>query len=283
LPQGGAGGPTVLYNGIVAPLIPYAIKGVIWYQGEANVGNGIEYRALFPRMIIDWRERWNEGNFPFLFVQLANLNAAQTKPSEGGWALLREAQLMTLSLPNTAMAVSVDIGNPLDIHPKDKVDVAQRLFLAARHIAYGEELVYSGPIYDKMTVEGNKIRLSFKHTGSGLQMSAPPWSPTGAPLTPPTELKGFAIAGADKNWAWAKAEIDGNQIVVSSDQVPDPVAVRYGWATNPPCNLYNKEGLPASPFRTDDWEEAAVAPHAPAPAPASAATPTPTPAPGSTH
>ena len=276
LPQGGPSGPTVLFNGMIAPILPYAIKGVIWYQGEANAGNGYEYRTLFPRMITDWRDRWGEGDFPFLFVQLANLGRPQVKPSEGSWAYLREAQLMALSLPNTGMAVAVDIGNPLDIHPKDKVDVAKRLFLAAQHVAYGENLVYSGPIYDTMKVEGNKIRLTFKDTGSGLQMSLPPWSPTGVLPPAPTELTGFAIAGADKNWAWAKAEIDGNDVVVSSNQVPAPVAVRYGWATDPPCNLYNKEGLPASPFRTDDWDKPVTPPQPAAPAPAPAASPSPT-------
>jgi sialate O-acetylesterase len=266
-PQGGSGTPTVLFNTMIAPIIPYSIKGVIWYQGESNAGAGIEYRTLFPRMITDWRDRWSEGNFPFLFVQLANLNAPQVKPSEGGWALLREAQLMTLALPDTGMAVAVDIGNPTDIHPKDKIDVAQRLFLAARHVAYGETLVYSGPIYDSMKVDGNKIRLTFKDTGSGLQMSTPPWTPTGIPVPTPTELKGFAIAGDDKNFVWANAVIDGNQVVVSSDQVAAPVAVRYDWATNPPGNLYNKEGLPASPFRTDDWVDSMPMAHPPAPAP----------------
>ena len=282
LPQGGTSTGSVLFNGLISPLIPYGIKGVIWYQGEANVNNGLEYRTLFPRLITDWRERWGEGDFPFLYVQLANLWAPQKKPSEGGWAALREAQLMTLALPKTGMAVAVDIGDPLDIHPKDKIDVAHRLFLTAQHVAYGEDLVYSGPIYDKMTVERNKIRLSFTQTGGGLQMSLPPWSSTGVLPPPPTELKGFAIAGADKNWFWAKAEIDGNQVLVSSDDVPNPVAVRYGWGSNPPCNLYNKEGLPASPFRTDDWTDPTSPPPAqapPAPAPASAATPTSAPKP----
>jgi sialate O-acetylesterase len=195
--------------------------------------------------------------------------APQSQPSEGGWALLREAQLKTLALPNTGMAVIVDIGDGTNIHPKDKLDVGLRLALAAKHVAYKQDLVYSGPIYDSMKIEGNKIRMTFKDTGSGLQMNAPPWTPTGIPAPAPTELTGFAIAGADQKWAWAKAQIDGNTVVVSSDQVAAPVAVRYGWANNPPCNLYNKEGLPASPFRTDDWPE-----HAPA-----AATPPPSPAP----
>jgi sialate O-acetylesterase len=260
LPEGAPGTPTVLYNGMIAPLIPYAIKGAIWYQGEANAGNGPEYAILFPRMITNWREKWNEGNFPFLYVQLANYMKPQVQPSEGGWAYLREAQLKTLALPNTGMASTIDIGNGGDIHPKDKLDVGLRLALAAKHIAYGQDLVYSGPIYDSMTVEGNKIRLTFKDTGSGLQMGTPPWTPTGVPVPASTELTGFAIAGADKNWVWAKAQIDGTTVVVSSDQVASPVAVRYGWANNPPCNLYNKEGLPASPFRTDDWTDPKPAP-----------------------
>jgi sialate O-acetylesterase len=267
MPEGGPSTPTVLYNGMIAPLIPYAIKGAIWYQGESNAGNGLEYQTLFPRMISDWREKWNQGDFPFLYVQLANYMAPQSKPSEGGWAYLREAQLKTLSLPNTGMASAIDIGNAADIHPRDKLDVGLRLALAAKHIAYGQNLVYSGPIYDSMTVEGNKIRLTFKQTGSGLQMSTPPWTPTGIPAPAPTELTGFAIAGANKNWVWAQAQIDGNTVVVSSDQVASPVAVRYGWANNPPCNLYNKEGLPASPFRTDDWTDAKPAPQPPSPAP----------------
>lgn len=254
-PEGAPSNPTVLYNGMIAPLIPYAIKGAIWYQGESNANNGREYQTLFPRMISDWREKWNQGDFPFLYVQLANFMAAQKNPSEGGWAYLREAQLKTLSLPNTGMAVVIDIGNGADIHPKDKLDVGLRLALAAKHVAYKQELVYSGPIYDSMKVEGNKIRLTFQDTGSGLQMSAPPWTPSGVPAPVPTELTGFAIAGADQNWVWAKAQIDGNTVVVSSDQVASPVAVRYGWANNPACNLYNKEGLPASPFRTDDWTD----------------------------
>jgi sialate O-acetylesterase len=255
LPEGAPDTPTVLYNGMIAPLIPYAIKGAIWYQGEANVDKPLEYRTLFPRMISDWREKWNQGDFPFLYVQLANFLAPQSKPSEGGWAYLREAQLKTLALPNTGMAVIVDIGNAANIHPADKLDVGLRLALAAKHVAYKQDLVYSGPIYDSMKIEGNKIRVNFTDTGSGLQMSTPPWTPAGkpAPAPAPTELTGFAIAGADQNWVWAQAKIDGNTVLVSSDQVASPVAVRYGWANNPPCNLYNKEGLPASPFRTDDW------------------------------
>ncbi|CAN5622587.1 sialate O-acetylesterase [soil metagenome] len=253
-PDGGAHTPTVLFNGMVAPLIPYAIRGVIWYQGESNAGQAVEYRTLFPRMITDWREKWDEGDFPFLFVQLANYQALQSKPSEGGIAMLREAQMKTLALPNTGMATAIDIGNGGDIHPLDKVDVGLRLALAARHLVYGEDkLVYSGPLYDSFKVEGNKVRVTFKSVGSGLTIGVPPWTPTGVPPLG-TELTGFAIAGADMNWVWAKATVDGDSIVVSSDQVPAPVAVRYSWASNPIGNLYNKEGLPASSFRTDDWD-----------------------------
>ncbi len=261
-PEGGPGTGSVLYNGMIAPLIPYGIKGAIWYQGESNAGNPVEYRTLFPRMITDWREKWGQGDFPFLFVQLASFREPQVKPSEGGWAGLREAQLMALSLPNTGMATAIDIGTANDIHPKDKFDVGQRLALAAKHVAYGQDLVYSGPIYDAMKVEGNKIRLSFKDTGTGLKIGTPPWTPAGETPASPTELTSFAIAGADKNFVWGKAVIDGNDVVVSSDQVAAPVAVRYGWANNPKCDLYNNEGLPASPFRTDDWVDQAPAPKA---------------------
>ncbi len=253
-PDGGGKTPTVLFNGMVAPLIPYAIRGVIWYQGEANAAQGVEYRTLFPRMITDWREKWDEGDFPFLFVQLANYQTLQSKPSEGGMAVIREAQMKTLALPNTGMATAIDIGNGGDIHPLDKVDVGMRLALAARHLVYGEDkLVYSGPLYDSCKVEGNKVRVSFKSVGSGLTIGVPPWTPTGVPPMG-AELTGFAIAGADKNFVWAKATVDGDAVVVSSDQVPAPVAVRYSWASNPIGNLYNKEGLPASSFRTDDWD-----------------------------
>lgn len=246
--------PTVLYNGMIAPLIPYAIKGAIWYQGESNGGMPLEYRTLFPRMITDWREKWGEGDFPFLFVQLANFTKRQTQPSEQGWAWLREAQLMTLSLPNTGMASAIDVGNGGDIHPTDKYDVGLRLALAARHVAYGQELVYSGPIYESMKIAGDTIRLAFKHAGKGLTIGVPPWAPTGVPAMG-SELTGFAIAGADKKWFWGKATIEGDAVLVQSAEVPAPVAVRYAWASNPAANLYNKDGLPASSFRTDNWTD----------------------------
>jgi sialate O-acetylesterase len=237
-------GPTLatsLYNAMVAPVIPYGIRGAIWYQGEANTGEAYRYRKLFPAMITGWRRDWGEGDFPFLFVQLANFTHSPPEPAESEWAELREAQLMTLSLPKTGMAVAIDIGDPDDIHPKNKQEVSRRLALAARAIAYGERVVYSGPIYDGMTVENGRIRLRFKHVGGGLIASGS------------EKLEGFAIAGEDRHFVWGNAVIEGDTVVVSSPYVLQPVAVRYAWANDPPGNLYNKEGLPASPFRTDTW------------------------------
>jgi sialate O-acetylesterase len=233
--------PMVLNNAMIEPLIPFAIRGVIWYQGENNVGRAYQYRDLFKTLIQDWRQRWGEGDFPFLFVQLANFMARAPQPSEHPWAELREAQLMALELPNTGMAVAIDIGDAEDIHPKNKQEVGRRLALNALKLVYGKDVVYSGPIYKSMTAEGNKIRIAFDHTGGGLVAKDK------------GKLLGFAIAGADKKWVWADAVISGDKVIVSSDYVPQPVAVRYAWAANPLCNLYNKEGLPASPFRTDDW------------------------------
>ena len=232
--------PTVLYNAMLAPLIPYAIKGAIWYQGESNAGRAYQYRELFPAMIKCWRDDWGRGDFAFLFVQLANYMAASPEPVSSDWAELREAQLMTLSLPNTGMAVVVDIGEANDIHPRNKQDVGRRLALWALVKNYGQKLVYSGPIYKSMKIDGSKIILHFEHVGGGLVAAGGP-------------LKGFAVAGADRKFVWADAKIDGDSVVVSSEKVANPVAVRYAWANNPVCNLYNKETLPASPFRTDDW------------------------------
>jgi sialate O-acetylesterase len=233
--------PAGLYNGMIAPLIPYAIRGVIWYQGESNVSRAYQYRKLFPAMIQDWRRSWEQGDFPFLFVQLANYGRRQPQPSESAWAELREAQLMALSLPKTAMAVIIDIGEANNIHPKNKQDVGGRLALAALAVAYGRDVVYSGPIYDSMSIEGDKIRIRFKHTDGGLVAKGE------------EGLKGFSIAGEDRKFVWAEARIENDTVVIWNDQVPHPVAVRYAWADNPECNLYNKAGLPASPFRTDDW------------------------------
>ena len=233
--------PSNLYNGMIEPLIPMRIRGAIWYQGESNAGRAYQYRTIFPAMIQDWRRQWKQGAFPFFFVQLANFMKRDEQPGESAWAELREAQTMTLALPKTGQAVIIDIGEASDIHPKNKQDVGKRLALAARAIAYGEEIVYSGPMYKAMKVEDGKVRLTFDHVGGGLVAKG------GGPL------KGFAVAGEDKKWHWAEATIDGETVVVSSAEVPKPVAVRYAWANNPDCNLYNKDDLPASPFRTDDW------------------------------
>ena len=231
----------VLYNARIAPIIPFGIKGVLWYQGEANASRAALYKRLFPMLIEDWRVRWKQGYFPFLYVQLANYKEKKNIPVEDDWAELREAQLQTLSYPNTGMASAIDIGDANDIHPKNKLEVGKRLFLAARKIAYQEDLVYSGPTYDSMKVEGSKIRIYFSSTGSGLVAKNN------------TDLKGFSIAGADKKFFWANAVIKGNEVEVSCDKVMNPLAVRYSWESNPDGNLYNKEGLPASPFRTDQW------------------------------
>ena len=232
-----------LFNGMVAPLIPYAIRGVIWYQGEANAATAYRYRTVFPAMIRDWRSHWAQGDFPFLFVQLANFMEAKPEPADSEWAELREAQLMTLSVPRTGMATAIDIGEAKDIHPRNKQEVGRRLALAARAIAYGEQLVHSGPIYraGSLKIEGGNARVSFDHAGGGLEARG------GGPL------KWFAIAGADRRFVWADARIDGDSVVVSSPNVASPVAVRYDWSSNPDGNLANKEGLPASPFRTDNW------------------------------
>ncbi len=234
--------PLGLYNAMIAPLLNYKIKGVIWYQGESNTGKPLEYQKLFPAMITDWRQKWNQGDFPFLYVQLANFMEVKDQPCESNWAELREAQLKTLAAANTGMAVAIDLGEWNDIHPLNKEDVGKRLALAAQKVAYGDEkVVYLGPIYQSMKIEGNKIILTFTHIGGGLVVQGG------------SELKYFAIAGADKKFVWAKAKIEGNNIVVWNDQVTNPVAVRYAWADNPEgANLYNKEGLPASSFRTDE-------------------------------
>ena len=230
-PDGTPRTPTVLYNAMIAPLIPYAIKGAIWYQGEGNAKRHRQYRTLFPTMIADWRARWKQEDFPFLFVQVAPFNGLVPE--------IRESQLLTLSRsPNTAMVVTTDVGDAKDIHPKRKEPVGQRLALAARALAYGEKIEYSGPLYQEMKVEAGRVMLDFTHTGGGLVAKG-------------GDLQGFTIAGTDGNFVPAQAEIQGSRIRVSSADVPTPTAVRYGWSNFPEVNLYNREGLPASPFRTD--------------------------------
>ncbi|MEO7515081.1 MAG: sialate O-acetylesterase [Verrucomicrobiota bacterium] len=232
--------PGELYNGMIAPLIPYAMQGVIWYQGESNAPRAHQYRSLFPDLIRNWRSDWAQGDFPFLLVQLAPFDRADTKPES--WAELREAQLnATKILPKVGMAVITDVGEETDIHPKKKKPVGERLAVAARQIAYGEKLIYSGPIYKTMQIKGDKIILSFDHIGSGLETRS------GA-------LQGFTICGADRKFFPATAQINGNEIMVSNANVKKPIAVRYGWANFPVVNLWNKEGFPASPFRTDDFQ-----------------------------
>jgi sialate O-acetylesterase len=234
--------PVGLFNGMIAPLLNYRIKGVIWYQGESNAGRPYEYRGLFTTLVCDWRRKWAQGDFPFLYVQLPNFMETKTQPSESNWALFREAQLKSLSLPNTGMAVAIDIGEWNDVHPLNKKDVGKRLALVAQKVAYGDEqVVYCGPIYQSMQIDGNRIILTFKNTGSGLMVKG-----TGA-------LKQFAIAGKDGQFVWAKARIDNDKVIVWNDNILTPASVRYAWADNPAgANLYNQEGLPASPFRTDE-------------------------------
>jgi sialate O-acetylesterase len=234
--------PVIRYDGMIAPLLPFAIKGAIWYQGETNVGRGEQYKRLLPLLIRDWRARFQSGDFPFLVVQLANYLDRRDVPTDSEWARLREAQLyVSETVPHSGLAVTIDIGEAKDIHPKDKQDVGDRLALAALAVAYGQKNDAPGPVYRSMKVEGDAIRLMFDHTDGGLMAK------DGDRLT------GFAIAGADRKFVWADAVIKGKEAVVSSSQVKNPVAVRYGWADNPACNLYNKAGLPASPFRTDDF------------------------------
>jgi sialate O-acetylesterase len=231
--------PVGLYNAMIAPLVNYSIKGVVWYQGETNADRPSDYGQLMSTLIHDWRTRWQK-EIPFIYVQLPNFGEPQTKPSKSNWALLREQQLSLLSLPATAMVVTIDVGEWNDLHPLRKKDVGSRAALAARRIVYHEKkIVHSGPVYQSMTIEDNKIILSFSNTGSGLVARG-------------GKLGNFAIAGSDHQFVWAEAKIFGQQVIVSSDQIDKPVAVRYAWADNPEgANLYNKEGLPASPFRTD--------------------------------
>ncbi len=255
---------TYLYNSLIFPLIPYAISGVIWYQGENNTGRSYQYRETFPLLITDWRRQWGQGDFPFYFAQLANFLDKENQPGESGWAELREAQSMTLRLPHTGQAVIIDAGEADDIHPRNKKIVGQRLARIALAKDYHQEsLVFSGPVYRSMKIEEAAIRLSFDQSGGGLTAMPLPSTyvkrslfQTTAPLhrsSPASELEGFAICGEDRKWHWANARIEGTDVLVWSDEVREPVAVRYAWANNPTGNLANKEGLPASPFRTDDF------------------------------
>jgi sialate O-acetylesterase len=260
--------PCELYNGMIAPLIPYAIKGAIWYQGESNAGRAHQYRTLFPAMINNWRHDWDEGDFTFLEVQLAPFMAIKPEPGESSWAELREAQLLaTKTLPKVGMAVITDVGEEKDIHPKNKEVVGDRLALAARHIAYHQDVVWSGPSFKHLRIRDNEAVLSFDNAGGGLVGKRPvvrTWkegeNPDRPTLTFDTEsgiltwpLVGFTICGEDHTWLPAEARVEEDKVIVSNVQVSKPIAVRYGWADYPVVNLYNVEGLPASPFRTDDF------------------------------
>jgi sialate O-acetylesterase len=231
--------PTLLFNGMISPLASFTIKGAIWYQGESNVDRAAQYRTLFPALVKDWRSQWGY-DFPFLFVQLAGFGVNKEEPSDYPWADLREAQTLALLLPNTGMATAVDIGDPIDAHPRNKQEVGHRLALVARNVVYGEDVVHSGPTYASMQIEGSRIRIRFTDLGSGLWIKGKSAS-----------ARGFEIAGADGRFVWARAERDGDDIIVSNDTLQLPVAVRYNWSNMPEGNLFNKEGLPALPFRTD--------------------------------
>ena len=231
-----------LYEGMITPLLPYAFRGAIWYQGESNVLRAHQYRKLLPAMIESWRAGSRQPDMDFLIVQLPNHGATPPEPSESAWAETREAEFLTMKvLPHVGMAITIDVGDPADVHPHRKREVGERLALWALGTTYSKPIVYSGPLYESMSVEGSRIRIHFKHVGGGLEAR-------GA-----STLQGFAIAGADKKFHSANAHIDGDTAVVSNPDVPGPIAVRYAWADSPSCNLFNKEGLPASPFRTDDW------------------------------
>jgi sialate O-acetylesterase len=233
--------PTSLYNAMLAPATHHTIKGILWYQGESNIRNAAEYEKLLPALIRDWRSKWQQGDLPFLFVQLPNYDDVQYLPTESPWAVLREGTRKTLSVPSTGMAITIDVGEWNDIHPDRKKEVGERLALAAMKVAYGEKaIVHSGPLVQSGTLDGNKIMLTFSNTGSGLTTADG------------EALSSFAIAGADKKFVWANATIKDNKVVVWSDAVAAPRYVRYAWADNPDNpNLYNKEGLPASPFQAE--------------------------------
>jgi sialate O-acetylesterase len=235
--------PANIYNGVLHPTIGYGIRGAIWYQGESNAGRAYQYRDLFPLMIQNWRDEWDQGDFPFYYVQLADYLAEEKDPGDFAWAELREAQTMTMDrLDNVGQAVIIDVGEGRDIHPRNKQTVGNRLARWALAKDYGFDINYRSPTYQSMKTDGNKIVLTFDSVGDGLYSFDT------------REPQGFAIAGKDKKFVWADAEITGkNEVTVWSDSVKSPVAVRYAWANNPICNMYSLEGLPMTPFRTDDW------------------------------
>ncbi len=247
-----------MFNGMVAPIIPYAIRGLIWYQGESNASDGMAYHFKQMAMTNAWRKLWNQPgdarDFPFYYVQLANFMDANENPAQGEyWNHIRDVQTQSMKIKNAGMAVIIDVGDGKDIHPRNKYDVGRRLAAWALAKDYGKKIEYFGPLYESMTVEGDKIRLTFTHTCGGMIAGVKDGLKAPVPAAD-GKLKRFSIAGEDRKWHWADAVIDGDAVVVSSPQVPHPVAVRYAWSNNPEgCNLYNREGFPACPFRTDDW------------------------------
>lgn len=251
------------FNGMIHPLIPYAIKGVLWYQGESNVGRAWQYRESFPLLIRDWRKQWSQGDFPFYFCQLANFQPKARQPGESAWSELREAQALALAEPQTGMAVLIDSGETEDVHPRNKQVAGHRLASIALARDYGRNIPWSGPVFDSVTFDGSKAIVTFQKTDGGLVAKPLPEtelvksvSRETIPLTPTrpgSAVQGFSICGEDRQWQWADARIEENTVIVSSPEVPSPTAVRYGWADNPTCNLSNGAGLPASPFRTDNF------------------------------
>lgn len=254
--------PGCLFNGMISPLLPCALSGVIWYQGEANAKRAWQYRSAIPRMIQDWRNQWQRPDLPFYFCQLPNHYPKRAEPTNSLWAELREAQSLALRLPHTGQAVLIDLGEAGDLHPPGKQGPGNRLAAIALANVYGRKITFSGPVYQAMKIEAGKIRLAFAHADDGLVAQPLPntynvktKAGQTAPLvrnSPDSELEGFAICGSDHQWVWAEAKIDGESVLVWSDKISDPVAVRYAWADNPTCNLANGAGLPAAPFRTDD-------------------------------
>jgi len=247
--------PTAAYNAMIAPLASYPLKGILWYQGESNGNGGLAYRDLLPSLIAGWRAAWNQGDIPFVYVQLPGYGEDKNPVANAGWAYLREAQLMTLKVPYTAMVITTDLGDAKQLHPDNKQFVGERMALALKKIAYGDQIVASGPLFAGVKFEGGQAIVQFTQTGSGLTIGESPWRPEGVAPLPTDKLAGFYIAGQDKVWHEADAHISGDTVIISSASVPEPASVRYAWAACPRANLYNKEGLPASPFRTDDWPE----------------------------
>jgi len=252
-----------IFNGTISPIISYTLDGVIWYQGESNTGRAFEYRVAFPLLINDWRQKWGRADLPFYFCQLPAFGPKQSKPVSSEWAELRESQTIAAKLPHTGQAVLIDTGESGDIHPRHKAVVGDRLAAVVLAKEYGKQVNWSGPVYQSMAVEGDKIRVKFDHTDGGLVARTLPEMydvstkiSVTAPLirnSPASELEGFVICGDDHRWVWADAKIDGSDVLAWSNQVSHPIAVRYAWADDPTCNLENGAGLPAAPFRSDDF------------------------------